>query len=110
MSIIDCPVKSCNSETEAFSCVSKGASMEADKRTETRPTAGLRGASWSPELLPSTMKTQVVPVGTVDGAQIVGFHYYCGGESAVVMIMHPRELLATHYMVPYLLRAGFACW
>jgi hypothetical protein len=56
------------------------------------------------------MKTQVVPVGTVDGAQIVGFHYYCGGESAVVMIMHPRELLATHYMVPYLLRAGFACW
>jgi len=84
--------------------------MEADKRTETRPTAGLRGASWNPELLPSTMKTQVVPVGTVDGAQVVGFHYYCGGENAVVMIMHPRELLTTHYMVPYLMRAGFACW
>jgi pimeloyl-ACP methyl ester carboxylesterase len=24
--------------------------------------------------------------------------------------MHPRELLVTHYMVPYLVSAGFACW
>jgi hypothetical protein len=84
--------------------------MEAAKNTETRPTAGLRGASWNPALLPSAMQTKVVPVATVDGAQIVGFHYACGGESTAVMIMHPRELLATHYMVPYILRSGFACW
>jgi pimeloyl-ACP methyl ester carboxylesterase len=84
--------------------------MEAEKKTETRPTAGLRGASWNPELLPTAMQTKVIPVATADGAQIVGFHYSCGGESAAVMIMHPRELLATHYMVPYVLRAGFACW
>jgi hypothetical protein len=84
--------------------------METQKGTETRPTAGLRGASWNPALLPSDMKTAIVPLATVDGAQIVGYHYSCGGERACVMIMHPRELLATHYMVPYLLRAGFSCW
>ncbi|NDZ18025.1 alpha/beta hydrolase [Variovorax sp. WS11] len=26
------------------------------------------------------------------------------------MIMHPRELLVTHYMVPALVQAGYACW
>jgi len=80
------------------------------KGTETRPTAGLRGASWNPQLLPGSMKTQVLPVSTADGAQVVGFHYSTGGERTAVMIMHPRELLATHYMVPYILGAHVACW
>ena len=85
--------------------------MEArNKGAETRPTAGLRGASWNPELLPSAMKASVHPLATADGAQILGYHYGCGGERTAVMIMHPRELLATHYMVPYIVRAGFACW
>src|SRR5258705_3288497 len=84
--------------------------MDATKGVEARPTAGLRGASWNPELLPAGMTSSVHPVPTSDGAQIVGCLHACGGERTAVVIMHPRELLLTHYLVPYLLKAGFACW
>lgn len=77
---------------------------------ETRPTAGLRGASWDPALVPADMKTAVMPVQTADGAMITGYLHARGGEKTVVFIMHPRELLVTHYMVPHLLQAGYACW
>jgi hypothetical protein len=79
-------------------------------RVESRPTAGLRGASWDAALVPIDMRTSVAPVGTADGAQITGYLHACGGERTVVVIMHPRELLVTHYMVPYILKAGCACW
>lgn len=79
-------------------------------RVETRPTAGLRGASWDPAQVPAAMQTRVMPVGTADGAQIVGYLHTAGDEKTVVMIMHPRELLVTHYMVPALVQAGCACW
>jgi len=88
----------------------KGKAMEGQKGAESRPTAGLRGASWAPERLPASMRTTVHPLITVDGAQIVGYTHACGGERTAVMIMHPRELLVTHYLVPYLLDAGYACW
>lgn len=77
---------------------------------ETRVTAGLRGASWNPELLPAGMRTAVHPLPTSDGAQVIGCLHSLGGETTVVFIMHPRELLISHYMVPYLVKAGFACW
>lgn len=82
----------------------------AAERVESRPTAGLRGASWDPALIPADMKTTVMPVVTADGAMITGYLHACGGERTVVVIMHPRELLVTHYMVPYILQAGCACW
>lgn len=78
--------------------------------TESRPTAGLRGASWDPEIIPEGMKTTVAPLITADGAQVVGYLHANGGENTVVFIMHPRELLVTHYLVPHLLKAGYACW
>ena len=77
---------------------------------EKKVTAGLRGASWDPAALPDGMKTQVFPLPTEDGAQIVGYLHSCGGERDVVMIMHPRELLVAHYLVPAILKAGHACW
>jgi pimeloyl-ACP methyl ester carboxylesterase len=80
------------------------------ERVESRPTAGLRGASWDPTLVPQDMRTAVTPVATADGAQIVGYLHARGAERTVVVIMHPRELLVTHYLVPYLLKAGYACW
>lgn len=82
----------------------------ASERVESRPTAGLRGASWDPALVPADMKTAVTPVQTADGAMITGYLHARGGEKTVVVIMHPRELLVTHYMVPYILQAGCACW
>lgn len=82
----------------------------ATEQVETRPTAGLRGASWDPAEVPASLQTKVMPVVTADGAQVVGYLHACGGERVAVMIMHPRELLVSHYMVPSLVRAGYACW
>ncbi|HKY92632.1 MAG TPA: hypothetical protein VJM11_16405 [Nevskiaceae bacterium] len=79
-------------------------------RTEKRVTAGLRGASWNPELLPPGLRTAVHPLPTADGAQVIGCLHALGGEKTVAFIMHPRELLISHYLVPYLVKAGVACW
>jgi hypothetical protein len=56
------------------------------------------------------VRTSVHTVATQDGAQITGFLYLRGGEKTVVSLMHPRELIATHYLVPDVLMAGCACW
>jgi len=77
---------------------------------ERRPTAGLRGASWNSAKIPAGMNTSVYPLTTVDGAQVLGYLHARGGEKAAVMIMHPRELLVSHYAVPSLVGAGYACW
>jgi hypothetical protein len=84
--------------------------MSEQRGAEKRPTAGLRGASWDASKLPSSMRTAVFPLTTIDGAQVLGYLHSIGGEKTAVMIMHPRELLVSHYAVPYLLDAGYACW
>jgi hypothetical protein len=84
--------------------------MSEQRGAEKRPTAGLRGASWDASKLPPSMKTSVYPLATIDGAQVLGYLHAIGGENTAVMIMHPRELLVSHYAVPYLVGAGYACW
>jgi hypothetical protein len=86
--------------------------MNAPQRERPAPqvTAGLRGASWDPSRLPADMSVSVHALNTSDGAQVIGFLYSRGGESTVVTIMHPRELVPTHYLVPDVLAAGCACW
>src|ERR1700722_14237090 len=84
--------------------------MNEQRGAEQRPTAGLRGASWDATKLPPSMKTSVHPLTTIDGAQVLGYLHAVGVEKTVVMIMHPRELLVSHYAVPYLVSAGYACW
>ena len=81
-----------------------------DSAPEKRVTAGLRGASWNPDLLPDDMRSAVYPTTTADGAQVIGVLHARGGEKTAVFIMHPRELLISHYMVPYLVKAGYAAW
>lgn len=75
-----------------------------------KPLAGLRGAQWDPARLPTDMIASVHTLTTVDGANITGYLYRRGGERAVCCLMHPREILATHYLVPELLEAGAAVW
>ena len=84
--------------------------MSDGDNIERRVTAGLRGASWDPELVPSTMLTHVYPLRTADNSPIIGYLHANGGEKTAVFIMHPRELLVTHYMVPHLVNAGYAVW
>ena len=74
------------------------------------PLAGLRGAQWDPARLPADMSASIHTLTTADGANTTGYLYRRGGERAVCCLMHPREILATHYLVPELLEAGAAVW
>ncbi|MGT2509388.1 alpha/beta hydrolase [Cupriavidus basilensis] len=56
---------------------------------------------------------QMVPysLGTADGQRTLGFLFSATGkEKTVVSLMHPREMAITHYLVPFVLDAGCACW
>jgi hypothetical protein len=47
---------------------------------------------------------------TVDGAKVTGVLRTPAGASTVVTIMHPRQDVTHHTLVPYLLQAGVAVW
>jgi len=66
-------------------------------------TAGFRNAAWTSETLPDDCRTIVKPLRTIDNAATNGFLFARGGEKTVVCIMHPREFLATHYLIPHIL-------
>ena len=73
-------------------------------------TAGFRNAAWTSESLPEDCRTIVKPLRTIDNAASNGFLFARGGEKTVVCIMHPREFLATHYLIPHILNARCAAW
>ena len=75
-----------------------------------KPLAGLRGAQWDHARLPADLRATMHSLTTIDGANVTGALYRRGGERAVCCLMHPRELLLTHYLVPELLGAGVAVW
>lgn len=58
--------------------------------------------------LPSDVSVSVHPLQTADGAAVNGFLYAAGRSDTVLCIMHPREFLATHYLIPEILQAGCA--
>jgi hypothetical protein len=74
------------------------------------PTAGLRNAQWALDSLPTGTTVGVHPLQTHDGASCTGFLYTSGASETVICIMHPREFLATHYLVPPIIEAGYAVW
>lgn len=47
---------------------------------------------------------------TVDGAKVEGVLHSLDGATTVVTVMHPRQSLTHHPMIPLLLRAGVAVW
>jgi hypothetical protein len=71
-------------------------------------TAGFRNASWTMTGLPADVAVTVHPLQTEDGAAVNGFLYAKQSADTVLCIMHPREFLATHYLVPDLVSAGYA--
>ena len=78
----------------------------------TGPTAGLRNASWAMEHLPRDVAVTVHPLATEDAASVTGFLYRLGtnASKSVLCIMHPREFLATHYLIPEILAGGHCVW
>jgi hypothetical protein len=75
--------------------------------TQGTVTAGFRNAEWTLNALPEGTSVGVFPLRTSDGAATNGFLYRRGNPKAFVCIMHPREFLATHYMIPPLINAGY---
>jgi hypothetical protein len=60
--------------------------------------------------LPPEVRVSVHPLATHDGAAVTGLLYGTGTADTVFCIMHPREFMASHYLVPALAGAGFAVW
>lgn len=74
-------------------------------------TAGMRGASWDARLMSRPYQMVPYALGTADGQRTLGFLFtVTGREKTVVSLMHPREMAITHYLVPFVLDAGCACW
>nr|WP_231907093.1 alpha/beta hydrolase [Cupriavidus sp. D384] len=74
-------------------------------------TAGMRGASWDARLMDRPYQMVPYALGTADGQRTLGFLFsLTGKEKTVVSLMHPREMAITHYLVPFVLDAGCACW
>lgn len=59
---------------------------------------------------PDAVTTSVHQLTTADGAQISGVLRRVPGAATVVTLMHPRQDLTHHVLVPELLRHGFAVW
>ncbi len=76
------------------------------------PTAGFLNTDWSPRDLPAGASTCNVVLRTMDQAATSGTLYQPAGRRprTVVCVMHPREFMACHYLVPDLVAAGFAAW
>ena len=71
-------------------------------------TAGLRNAQWTMRGLPAATSCIPVPLTTADNASCTGFLFWRGSPKTVVCLMHPREFLVTHYLIPAIVESGCA--
>ncbi len=85
---------------------------QAATRTSAAATAGFLNTDWNPRDVPAGTVTRNVVLRTPDGAATSGTLYLPPGGTArgVVCIMHPREFMACHYLIPDILAAGHAAW
>lgn len=84
--------------------------MSSPPKNKMAVTAGLRGASWNPARMTAPYVAQPFPLVTEDGQSVLGMLFSRNAARKVVFIMHPRELVLSHYLVPEVLDAGWACW
>ncbi|MGY2876174.1 pimeloyl-ACP methyl ester carboxylesterase [Marmoricola sp. URHA0025 HA25] len=59
---------------------------------------------------PADVVTTLHELKTFDGARVMGVLHARPGSTTVVCLAHPRQMLAHHPMVSYLLRAGVSVW
>ena len=55
-------------------------------------------------------QTVVACVRLADGAKVEGVLHALDGATTVVTLMHPRQSVTHHPMIPLLLRSGVAVW
>ena len=73
-------------------------------------TAGFLNTDWSPRDVPDGTVTRNVVLRTADNAAVTGSLYLRGKPDTVVCVMHPREFMACHYLIPDIVEAGCAAW
>jgi pimeloyl-ACP methyl ester carboxylesterase len=73
-------------------------------------TAGFLNTDWSPRDVPHGTVTRNVVLRTADNAAVTGSLYCRGKPDTVVCVMHPREFMACHYLVPDIVESGCAAW
>lgn len=85
--------------------------MTYDKHSG-RINAGFLNTDWNPRDLPAGASTRNVVLRTGDGAATSGSLYLPAGKrpDTVVCVMHPREFMACHYLIPDIVAAGCAAW
>lgn len=74
-------------------------------------TAGFLNTDWNPRNVPPNTTTSNVVLRTADQAATGGALYQpVNPTDTVVCIMHPREFMACHYLIPDIVSAGYAAW
>lgn len=81
------------------------------KVSANRATAGFLNTDWNPRDVPPGTTTTNVVLRTADGAATSGSLYRPNSQTeTVVCVMHPREFMACHYLIPDIVGAGVAAW
>ncbi len=76
-----------------------------------QPTAGFLNTDWNPRDVPVGTVTTNVVLRTADQAATGGSLYRPTTHTdTVVCVMHPREFMACHYLIPDIVEAGYAAW
>jgi pimeloyl-ACP methyl ester carboxylesterase len=91
------------------------AAMSLSTATTAQPgsaavTAGFLNTDWSPRDVPEGTVTRNVVLRTADSAAVTGSLYWRGKPETVVCVMHPREFMACHYLIPDIVESGCAAW
>ena len=74
-------------------------------------TAGFLNTDWNPRDVPQGTTTTNVVLRTADSAATSGSLYQpATATDTVVCVMHPREFMACHYLIPDIVGAGYAAW
>jgi pimeloyl-ACP methyl ester carboxylesterase len=73
-------------------------------------TAGFLNTDWSPRDVPDGTVTRNIVLRTADNAAVTGSLYLRGRPDTVVCVMHPREFMACHYLIPDIVEFGCAAW
>src|SRR5437762_10565138 len=74
-------------------------------------TAGFLNTDWNPRNVPAGTTTTNVTLRTADNAATGGSLYQPATPTdTVVCVMHPREFMACHYLIPDIVGAGYAAW
>ncbi|NTZ82968.1 alpha/beta hydrolase [Burkholderia metallica] len=85
--------------------------LPSSSKPAAQATAGFLNTDWNPRNVPPGTVTTNVVLRTADQAATGGSLYRPStATDTVVCVMHPREFMACHYLIPDIVGAGYAAW